>query len=73
MTKKQLSPAKLIALCWFVYFASYLTRQNYNAALVPMLESLGAAKSALSLAGTGSFVAYGAGQPGCCAAWTPAA
>jgi len=63
MTKKQLSPGSLIALCWFVYFASYLTRQNYNAALAPMLEDLGAAKSALSLAGTASFVAYGAGQP----------
>jgi len=53
----------LIALCWFVYFASYLTRQNYNAALAPMLEDLGAAKSALSLAGTAAFVAYGVGQP----------
>ena len=63
MTKKQLSPGALIALCWFVYFASYLTRQNYNAALAPMLEDLGAAKSALSLAGTGAFAAYGIGQP----------
>jgi len=68
MTKKRLSPnppagGALIALCWFVYFASYLTRQNYNAALAPMLEDLGAAKSALSLAGTGSFIAYGVGQP----------
>ena len=76
MTKNQLSfhpnepagspgtPAgALIALCWFVYFASYLTRQNYNAALAPMLEDLGAAKSALSLAGTGAFAAYGIGQP----------
>ena len=53
----------LIALCWFVYFASYLTRQNYNAALALMLEDLGAAKSALSLAGTGAFAAYGVGQP----------
>ena len=61
--EKRLSPAALIALCWFVYFASYLTRQNYNAALAPMLEDLGAAKSALSLAGTGAFIAYGAGQP----------
>ena len=63
MTKKQLTPRTLIALCWFVYFASYLTRQNYNAALAPMLEDLGAAKSALSLAGTAGFVAYGVGQP----------
>jgi len=63
MTKKQLSPAMLIALCWFVYFASYLTRQNYSAALAPMLEDLGAAKSALSLAGTGAFITYGVGQP----------
>jgi len=53
----------LIALCWFVYFASYLTRQNYNAALALMLGDLGAAKSALSLAGTGAFAAYGIGQP----------
>jgi len=63
MTKKQLSPDAFIALCWFAYFASYLTRQNYNAALAPMLENLGAAKSALSLAGTAGFVAYGVGQP----------
>ena len=61
--KKRSSFGVLIALCWFVYFASYLTRQNYNAALVPMLEDLGAAKSALGLAGTGCFIAYGLGQP----------
>ena len=68
MTKKQLSPAPpasgmLIALCWFVYFASYLTRQNYGAALAPMLADLGVGKPALSLALTGSFIAYGVGQP----------
>jgi OPA family glycerol-3-phosphate transporter-like MFS transporter len=51
-----------IALCWFIYFASYLARQDYNAALAPMLEELNLAKSALSFAGTGSFVTYGVGQ-----------
>ncbi|MDR1927959.1 MAG: MFS transporter [Oscillospiraceae bacterium] len=51
-----------IALAWFVYFASYLTRQNYAAAIMPMLEELQISKSLLSLPGVGGFAAYGAGQ-----------
>ncbi len=56
---------RLIALCWFVYFASYLTRQNYAAALAPMLAEFEIDKARLSLASTAGFIAYGVGQL-CC-------
>lgn len=53
---------RLVALCWFVYFVSYLTRQNYAAMLAPMLEEFAIGKAQLSIASTAGFITYGAGQ-----------
>jgi len=58
--KKQAT--KLMWLCAFIYFISYITRINYGAVIAEMVTSTGLAKSALSLALTGSFITYGAGQ-----------
>ena len=58
--KKQ---AKLIIfLCSMVYMISYITRSNYSAVIAEMVTSTGFTKSALSIALTGSFITYGAGQ-----------
>ena len=49
-------------LCCLVYFMSYLTKMNYSACLAEIQDSLGLAKSIVSLPVTGSFLAYGIGQ-----------
>ncbi|HJC57368.1 MAG TPA: MFS transporter [Candidatus Eisenbergiella intestinipullorum] len=49
-------------LCCLVYFISYLTRMNYAACLAEIQDSLGLAKSIVSLPVTGSFLTYGIGQ-----------
>ncbi|MDR2647834.1 MAG: MFS transporter [Oscillospiraceae bacterium] len=59
---RQFSVRGFIALCWFIYFASYLTRQNYAAALTPMLADFQFPKPLLSMAATGSSITYGIGQ-----------
>lgn len=53
---------KFVFLCAFVYFISYVTRTNYGAVIVEMCAALGETESALSVALTGSFITYGAGQ-----------
>lgn len=53
---------RIIFLCSMVYMISYITRTNYGAAIAEMVTSTGFAKSALSVALTGSFITYGAGQ-----------
>ena len=53
---------RLILLCSFIYFTSYITRINYGAVIAEMVTSTGLTKSALSIALTGCSVAYGAGQ-----------
>lgn len=58
--KKQIN--RFIFLCAFIYFISYVTRINYGAVLSEMVTSTGLSKSALSVALTGSFITYGAGQ-----------
>ncbi len=52
----------LIALCTACYFISYLTRINYGAVLLEIERAEGISKVAASMAVTGSFVTYGAGQ-----------
>lgn len=52
----------LSLLCAFIYFVSYITRINYGAVIAEMVTSTGFAKSTLSVALTGSFITYGAGQ-----------
>ncbi len=51
-----------ICLFMFTYMVSYITRINYGAIIVDMVQSTGYTKSALSMALTGSFITYGAGQ-----------
>lgn len=51
-----------IAICCLVYFTSYLTRKNYDAALVEIYSTMGISKTLASLASTGAVVTYGAGQ-----------
>lgn len=52
----------IILLCAAVYMISYVTRNSYNAIISEMVTSTGLAKSALSVALTGAFITYGAGQ-----------
>lgn len=44
------------------YLISYVTRINYGAILVEMVQATSFSKTALSVALTGSFITYGAGQ-----------
>lgn len=60
LNKKQAS--KLILLCSVIYCISYITRINFKAVLLPIMTDTGYAKSQLSIALAGLFVAYGAGQ-----------
>lgn len=52
----------LTALCTVCYFVSYLTRINYGAVLLEIVQTEGIGKVAASMAVTGSFLTYGAGQ-----------
>ena len=58
---KQLT-RRIILLSSLVYMISYVTRSNYSAVISEMVTSTGLSKSALSIALTGSFITYGAGQ-----------
>ena len=53
---------RTVYLCAFIYFISYITRINYGAIVAEMVADTGLSKSALSMALTGSFITYGAGQ-----------
>ena len=53
---------RLVLLCAAVYFVSYLTRINYAAVLVEMIQSEGLAKTAASIPLTALFISYGFGQ-----------
>lgn len=58
--KKQV--ARITLLCAFLYFVSYVTRNNYSAIISEIVTSTGLTKSALSMALTGSFITYGFSQ-----------
>lgn len=63
--KTKLRPASgkgLLLIFAAAYFVSYLTRINYSAVISEMERATGFSKDALSLALTGSFITYGAGQ-----------
>lgn len=60
--RKALSPGALSFLFAAAYFVSYLTRVNYSAVISEMEMATGMSKSMLSMALTGSFFTYGAGQ-----------
>ncbi len=53
---------KIAYLFMITYMISYITRINYGAVIAEMVEATSIAKSTLSLALTGSFITYGAGQ-----------
>lgn len=59
MTK---SGKRLCLLLMTTYMVSYITRINYGAVLVEMVAATGFSKTQLSMAVTGSFITYGAGQ-----------
>ncbi len=59
---KTYSRKKLILLFSATYFTSYLTRINFGAVISEMVTATGFSMSQLSLALTGSFITYGAGQ-----------
>lgn len=61
--RKDRGCALLIALCSACYFISYVTRINYGAVLLEIQRAEGISKVAASMAVTGSFITYGAGQP----------
>lgn len=60
LDRKQAS--RLILLCSVIYCISYITRINFKAVMPGIMSDTGYAKSQLSLAMAGLFVAYGAGQ-----------
>lgn len=53
---------RLALLFTLVYMVSYITRINYGAIISEMVSDTGYSKSMLSMALTGSFITYGAGQ-----------
>ena len=60
--EKESRGGMLIALCTICYFISYLTRINYGTVLLEVERAEGISKVAASMAVTGSFITYGAGQ-----------
>lgn len=53
---------KLILLFTLTYMVSYITRINYGTIIVEIEKNTGMKRSLLSMALTGSFITYGAGQ-----------
>ena len=53
---------RLILLFTITYMVSYITRINYGAIISEMEKATGFGRSLLSMALTGSFITYGAGQ-----------
>ncbi len=49
-------------LCCLVYFCGYFNRLDYAAALTAIIQDTGITRSAASVAVTGIFITYGAGQ-----------
>ncbi len=53
---------RFIALCCLIYFTSYLTRKNYDAALVEIYTTMNIPAKLAGLASTGAVITYGVGQ-----------
>lgn len=60
LNKKEVRGLTMLLAC--VYMVSYLTRINYGTIISAMVTQTGFTKDSLSLALTGSFITYGAGQ-----------
>ena len=52
----------LVFMCSVIYFVSYVTRINYAAVLIEIINDMQVTKAAASLALTGTAISYGAGQ-----------
>ncbi|MDO4294151.1 MAG: MFS transporter [Eubacteriales bacterium] len=52
----------LVGMCIAAYFVSYISRINYGAVLLEIVRTEGISKVDASMAVTGSFITYGAGQ-----------
>ncbi len=59
---KKLKPNGYALLFTIVYFVSYLTRVNFGGVVSEVVRDTGMSRSLLSMALTGSFITYGAGQ-----------
>ncbi len=59
---KSPSVRRLVFLCVIAYYISYITRTNFGAIVAEMVADTGHSKSMFSIALTGSFITYGAGQ-----------
>lgn len=60
--KKRISDTSFIVLCCLVYFTSYMTRTNYQAAMAKIISAEHILETIASIAVTGSFITYGLGQ-----------
>ena len=60
--KRALSPQGLVLLFMLTYMVSYITRINFGAIVQEIVIATGFSKAQLSMALTGSFITYGAGQ-----------
>lgn len=54
--------AKFILLCCLVYFTSYITRINYGATIIEIVNHMKISNSLAGVAVTCSFISYGIGQ-----------
>lgn len=61
-TKKQQNSVFFVVLCCLIYFASYMTRKNYAAVLVEIVDDLHVSEALAGMADAGSFITYGVGQ-----------
>ena len=60
--KEKTRVTRIAVLFTLMYMISYITRINYGAIISEMVTDTGYTKDLLSLALTGSFITYGAGQ-----------
>ena len=60
--KEKTRVTRIAVLFSLMYMISYITRINYGAIISEMVTDTGYTKDLLSLALTGSFITYGAGQ-----------
>ena len=62
MLKEQKYIRYLSAICFVVYFTSYVTRINYGAVVAEIVAAEGILKSFASFVITAGFISYGIGQ-----------
>lgn len=61
LEKRKRNMVKICLLCCLAYFAGYLTRIDYAAVLVEIIDDLQVTKDTASIAVTGSFITYAIG------------